>query len=248
MTRWPLAGIALLLITNLAYTQVELTLHLFTCATLPNGDFSKDLGVNPRVTRRAGFDVGDKVGLAQPGFGAGAELITPVWFKGLQWVFGAKVLANDANEKTAQAEFRALLGDSADLQFKYGRWVNIPVMTGFRYDYHFTHRYTLYGILQAGINVSKAASRKAYLGQLTVEDTQFFWTRDFGVEVGLGFVIDQTYNIGFRYLALNSPRYEGTRWLSEKMFPQIFSRENAILGEERAISMFVVTLGIQLFR
>ena len=249
MKRYMFFVLVLTLFASTVFAQPsELALHLFGIASVPNGDFGKAIGDNARITRRAGFDIGDKVGLAQMGFGGGAELISPVWFKGLQWVLSTKVLMNAADEGTVQSEFRSQLGDSVDVEFEYGQWINIPVMTGFRYDLHFTHKYTLYGILQAGVNLSKAASKKAIVGQVTAEDTKKEFARDFGFEVGLGLLFDQTYNIGFRYLALSTPRYEGTRKLSEKQFAEIFSRENAILGEERSISMFVVTLGIQLFR
>lgn len=237
------------LFTSTVFAQSgELALHLFGCASLPNGDFGKDIAANTQKTRRAGFYTGDKVGLAQTGFGCGAELISPVWFRGLNWVFSTKVLVNGVDGEAAQVKFRSELGDSVDLQFKYGQWLNIPVMTGFRYDHHFSHKYTLYGVLQAGVNLSKAPSKKATVRQVTAEDTNYEFARDFGFEVGLGFMLNQTYNLGFRYLALSTPHYDGTRKLSEKVFPEIPSLESAILGEERSISMFVVTLGIQLFR
>jgi hypothetical protein len=237
------------MITSAVFAQPsELALHLFGIVSLPNGDFGKDLGDNARLTRRAGFDIGDKVGLAQTGFGCGAELISPVWFQGLQWIFSAKTLVNSTKEETAQSEFRSQLGDSVDVILEYGQWINIPVMTGFRYDYYFTHKYALYGIIQGGINFSKAASRKVTIGDLTVEDTNYKWTRDFGYELSIGLLFDQTYNIGFRYLSLSTPRYEGTQYLSETRFPSIIYNESGILGEKRSISMYVVTLGIQLFK
>jgi len=226
----------------------RLTLHLFGGASLPSGDFGKDIGDNARITRRSGFDIGDKVGLAQTGFGGGAELIAPVWFRGLHWVLSTKIFVNGTDEGTVQSVLRSQLGDTVGVEFDHGQWLNIPILTGFRYDLQVTQKHTLYGTLQAGVNWSKAASRKATLGPLTVEDTQYEFARDFGVEAGLGFVFNHSVNLSFRYLALSTPRYEGTRKLSEKMFPQIFKRENAILGEERSISMFIVTLGVQLFQ
>lgn len=239
----------LVLMASTLFAQSNnLTLHLFGSASLPKGDFGKEIGNDAKITRRAGFDIGEKVGLANTGFGAGAELISPVWFKGLNWVFSTRVFVNAADEATVQSKFRSLLGDSVNVEFEFGRWVNVPIMTGFRYDFQLMNEFNVYGILQAGVNWSKAASRKATLDDLTVEDTSFEFARDFGFEFGLGLIIAQRYNIGFRYLALSSPRYEGTRKLSERMFPEIFKRENAILGEERTVSMFVVMVGVQLFK
>ncbi len=226
----------------------DLGVHLFGSVSLPNGDFAKNLGSDARITRRAGFHVGEKIGLAEAGLGIGIELASPVWFKGLQWIFGVKVFVNPTDESAALTKFRSELGDSVDLQFEFGQWINIPIMTGFRYNLHFGHLWTLYGTLQAGVNWSRAASRKARVNDLVVENTRYDFARDFGFEAGVGLLIAQTYNIGFRYLALGTPRYDGTRFLSEKQFPQILRRENAILGEERSISMFLVTFGVQWFQ
>jgi len=80
--------IVLTLFANELFAQQgELALHLFGIATAPNGDFGKKVADNTMVTRRSGFQVGDKIGLATSGLGVGGELIAPVWFRGLSWVF-----------------------------------------------------------------------------------------------------------------------------------------------------------------
>jgi len=261
----------LLLSSILLAQQGELSLHLFGSASLPYGDFGKKFDDYTRVTRISGFDTGDKIGLAATGAGVGAELIAPVWFRGLNWVLSGRIIVNGVNSESALSKYRSqIVGDTTittkiikeenvieSIDLEFGRWINIPVMTGFRYDHHFSHKYTLYGSLQAGVNLSKAPSKKATVGimslegvkeSVTADDTQFKFTRDFGFEVGLGLVFYQTYNLGFRYLALSTPRFDGTQTLSEKVFPEINSLEDTILGEDRSISMFIVTLGIQLFR
>ena len=261
--------IVLTLFASMLFAQQgELALHLFGSAGVPNGDFAKNIGDDTRITRISGFAIGERIGLAKTGPGAGFELIAPVWFRGLNWVFSSRIYVNGVNYETIQSAYRsAFVGDTVVVKSKnsivegvtldFGRWINIPVMTGFRFDHHFTHKYTLYGIIQAGLNISKAPSYKATVTMtnpegnretITADNTKYSFARDFGYEVGVGFVLDQTYNIGFRYMSLSSPRYDGTKKLSEKVFPYIYSRENDIIGEERSISMFVVTLGIQLFR
>jgi hypothetical protein len=219
--------------------------------TVPTGDFGKDIGENPLLRERAGFDIGKNVGLAETGFGAGAELITPVTLGGLDWILSARLLTNSSNIAAIETEFEHQLGDTVDIEFEYGNWINIPVMTGFRYNYSLAPNFSMHALIQVGINVSKAATRKATREiagmDSTVEETSFEFARDFGVEFGLGIELANKFNLGVRYLALNSPRYEGTRKLSEKQFPGIFSRESAILGEQRSISMILVTLGYYLF-
>lgn len=235
-------------------------------AALPSGDFGKDIGENANLTRRAGFNIGNEVGLAQPGFSLGAELYTPVGFTKLDWIISARVMVNGSDVSTVEDTFEHQLGDTVDINFEFGNWINIPVMTGFRYNYSLTPNLRMYGLIQAGINITKAASRKAVRPEIAVkwtypdltvvdttlldypvEETTFIFTRDFGYEFGLGIELANKFNLGFRYLALNTPRYQGTRELSEYQFPKIFSRENAILGEKRSISMFLITFGYYLF-
>ncbi|MBN2410226.1 hypothetical protein JXQ31_00955 [candidate division KSB1 bacterium] len=264
--------IILLLLSSTVYSQQgELSLHLFGSASLPNGDFGKNFDDYTRVTRLSGFRTGEKIGLAETGAGVGAELIAPVWFRGLNWVLSGRIIVNGVNGESALSKYHSqIVGDTTittniikerniikSINLEFGRWINIPVMTGFRYDHHFSHKYTLYGSLQAGVNLSKAPSKKATVGlmsfegvkeSVTADDTQFNFARDFGYELGIGFVFYQTYNLGFRYLALSTPRFDGTQNLSEKVFPEINSLKDTILGEDRSISMFIVTLGIQLFR
>ena len=236
-------------ITHCAFGQgSELAVHLYGMGALPAGDYSRDLADDSQLTRRSGFSIGSHIGLAATGFGMGAELVSPVGFRGLQWLFSVKGLCNGSNTEALQADFRKELGDSVALTLDYGQWLNLPVMTGFRYDYQFTAEFTLYSLLQAGINFSKMASRKASVDGLIVEDAHFDFARDFGFEWGIGVLYNQRYNLGFRYLDLRHPRYEGRKKISETIFPEIVSRDIVILGEERSISLFVVTLGIQLFK
>jgi hypothetical protein len=246
----------------------ELGFHFFGSASLPMGDFGKEEDDFTRVTRITGFDSGDKIGLATMGVGVGAELIAPVWFSGLKWVLSTRILINGVDDAAVKSIFRSqFVGDTVvykhenkavdGIDFEFGQWINIPVMTGFRYDYHFSSKYTVYGIIQAGMNLSKAPSQKATVvmkaldgtkESFIAEDREYEFARDFGFEVGVGFVLNQRYNIGFRYLALNTPRFDGTRNLAVQVFPEIFSLENIITGEERSVSMFVVSLGIQFYR
>ncbi len=264
--------IILMLLSSTLYSQQgELSLHLFGTASLPNGDFGKKSDNYTRVTRLSGFKTGDEIGLAQAGIGVGAELIAPVWFRGLNWVLSGRILVNNVKGETALSRYRSqIVGDTTvttniikqrnvinSIDLELGRWINVPVMTGFRYDHHFSHKYMVYASLQAGLNLSKAPNKTATVGitslegvkeSITADDEHFKFARDFGYEVGVGFVFYQTYNIGFRYLALSTPRFDGNRKLSEKVFPEINSRDDVILGEGRSISMFIMTLGIQLFR
>lgn len=241
--------IALVVFVNNAFSQgSELAVHLFGIGSLPTGDYAKDITSDSKLTRRSGFAIGSKIGLAATGYGAGFEMVAPVGFPGLQWLFSTKAIVNGSVTNALQTAFRAQLADSVAIELDYGSWLNVPVMTGFRYDYQFSPAYTAYGLLQAGINFSKMAARTARVGRLVVEKAEYDFARDFGFEFGAGLLLEKRYNLGFRYLSLAKPRYEGHKTLSETIFPEIITRDIAVLGEERSISMFIVTLGIQLFK
>lgn len=267
--RYLILSFSSLLIITLSVLQAQNndpSLLISGYAALPTGDFGKDIGENAHITRRAGFDIGDYVGLAQNGFGAGAELYTPLALRGVDWIISARVLTNRTDVSAIENTFEFQLGDTIDLQFEFGNWINIPVMTGIRYGYSLMPGVDIFGFIQVGINITQAAARKAVRPEITVkyrypdntvvdttfydypvEETTFKYSRDFGFEVGCGVELFRKFNVGVRYLALNTPRYQGTRKLSEYQFRNIFSRETVILGEPRRVSMFLISLGFYLF-
>jgi len=240
--------IVLVILSSTLHAQNEyVSLMISAYGSLPNGDYAEKIGDNPLLTRRSGFDIGSNIGLATTGYGVGIELNTPVLLNGLGWVIGVRFLANSTDGTTAEAEFEQLMGDSVDLVYETGTWLNIPVLTGLRYKYHFSNNFGATVLLQGGINFSKAASRNGTIGDVKAEETTFDFARDFGYELGLSIELFKKWNLGFSYLSLSTPRFEGSRTLSEKVFPEIFSRENEILGEERSVSMYVISLGYYLF-
>lgn len=231
--------------TAVSAQSIDLTFHVVGGTSFPVGDFGRSLGSNAGLTRRAGFNIGNDVGLAGVGFGGGLEVVSPAWLKNLSWILGARVFVNGSDAAAAQSRFQSLLEGSTRLEYEVGEWINIPIMTGLRYGVDLSDGYVLYGALQAGVNLTRAAPRKATVAGVVVEDTEYQFARDFGFEAGLGILVHKRYNLGVRFLDLGSPRYEGTRMLSEKQFPEIFSRENAILGDQWSISMVIVTLGVE---
>ncbi|NOZ62407.1 MAG: hypothetical protein GXO74_12085 [Calditrichaeota bacterium] len=239
---------ALMIFSSLLYAQSEYaSILISTIGSLPNGDMAQKLGDNPRLTRRAGFDIGKDVGLATSGYGAGVELNTPVLTPGLGWIVSFRFLINSTDSKEAEAEFKHLLGDTVDFVYETGNWINFPVMSGFRYKYDLTENFSVAALMQAGINFSRAPSRTGTVDGVVAEKTTFNFTRDFGYEFGFSFEMFKKWNLSFTYLNLNVPRYEGSRYLSEKVFPEIFSNENNILGEERSASMYLISLGYYVF-
>jgi len=212
----------------------------------PTGRFSDNLGEGASLTRRFGFNIGDDAGLATKGFGGGLELSTPVLTSNLSWVIGARVLFNPVDDTRITDFFEDEYDDTLDVDFENGSWFNAPIFTGLRYHYGISNDMNLYAIAQGGVNLTRQASRKAYVEGIIAEETTFNLSPDFGYELGFGVEFLKTYNIGVRYLNLGAPRYEGTRRLNERFFPLIPKREMYISGDSRPVSMIVLFLGYTL--
>ena len=240
------------LVTILAFCELyaqsrSIELMISGGVAMPLGDFGDEIGDLAHLTRRSGFYFGEKTGMADMGFGFGADLITPLKLKGFDWLLSSRALFNSQSDKAAEPLFEGLLSDSVNIIFELGTNINVPILTGFRYSLSLSPNYAFYALAQAGINFSKPGSRQASAKGVIAEKTSYNWRRDFGVEVGLGVDLFRKFNLGIRYLNLNTPRYEGKRVLSEQFFPQIVWRQNPIYGEERSISMYTISLGYYLF-
>jgi hypothetical protein len=231
----------LLMIGNSLFAQQsEISIHLFGGISAPDGDYIKKIDEFTEITKISGLNTGDKIGLAQ-------QLNTPVWVEGLFWTFTLGFFVNGVDGSDAQSKFRSDWGDSVAVNLEFGSWINIPVLTGFRYDLRVAQKLILYGIGEVGVNISKPPSLKATIGDMEIEDTKYLFARDFSYGVGIGLVYNQTYNIGLRYLNLGTARYNGTRNVTEQAFPEIYRRTQHIIGEQRSVSMYIFTVGIQLF-
>jgi len=228
---------------NLLAQDEDISFTFFGHYNVPTSRFSEKIGADPKITRRFGFDFGEKAGLANPGYGLGVEMAKPIFIDNLAWVISSKLIVNPVDVSEINSFFKDELGDTIGISFENGNWLNIPIFTGFSYGYDFTKNFSLCGTVQCGINITQQASRKAVVEGNVVENTTFKITPDFGFEAGIGFELFKKYNLGVRYLNLGSPRYEGTRKLNEKFFTSIPKREMNVDGDERPISMVLIMLG-----
>jgi len=211
--------------------------------SIPTGKFGETLGDGAELTNRLGFDPGDDVGLAKPGFGLGLEFSNTVLTDGLDWLISAKWLVNPTDVAGITDEFEDELGDTVDVEYENGNWINIPIFTGFKYTLHITDDVGIFGSLQAGLNITRQASRTAIVEGSVVEQTTFKFLANFGLEAGVGFELYKRYHLGFRYLNLGQPQYAGTRTMDPTFFPEIPRREMPIEGDQRSVRMFLIVLG-----
>lgn len=252
MKNLSISGLILLIILTGVLSAQDRPVNLLISGgiTIPTDDFGKEIGELARITARSGFQLGEKIGMAQMGYGFGAELIFSLRLKGLDWVFSGHLLSNPQTNEAIEPYFEDLLSDSlnrVNILFDLGNHINIPNMMGFRYSVSLSPDFGFYVQVLAGINFSKAGSFAVSTKGVWAEKTSYKWARDFGFGVGVGMDLCEKINLGVRYLSLNTPKYEGTRILSEIFFPDIPLRRNQILGEARSISMFTIQLGYYIF-
>lgn len=234
--------------SGLLYSQDDkVSLLIAGFGSLPQGDYGKSLGEDAKPTRRFGFDFGEHVGLAKPGVGLGGELNTQLLTDGLGWIVSVRYLLNSTDPSAVQREFNHQMGDSMNVIAETGTWHHIPVLTGFRYSLNVTQKLAVTAMIQGGINISQAPSRKVIVDGIIAEETSLKTARDFGYEFGIGLEWADKWNLEVSYADFGVPRYEGTRKLSEIVLPGIAARTNAVLGEERSISMILVRLGYYIF-
>ena len=213
--------------------------------SLPVDGFAENLGANPRVTRRDGFDVGTGAGFASEGLGVGLEISLPTGARGLRWNTGLMLLINGSDDKMLTQTFQSLLGESVVVEFDYGYWIQMPVMTGFQYRFPAFGKTDFYGMIQGGLSLILPPTREANVSGATVDKRTYDLTRQFGYGLGGGFVVNNKFDLGFRYLDFGEPAFDGTRSLDTGYFDEAHDilGEDVILGEKRPVSMLLLSLG-----
>ena len=219
---------------------------IYGSALLPAGTYKASLGSNPGITRRFGFDIGEDAGLAAVGGGVGCDLRIPVLTRGLDWVVSLQGLVNGVRTEDALDLFRDELHDTVAVGMSTGAWIHVPLFTGLAYGIDLGDGLQLDLTAQGGIHVTRQAPRTVMVHGTVVEETSFQFMPDFGYQVGAGFSFAGGYQILLRYVDLGTPRYEGTQVLNEKYFTTIPRKENAINGDPRRVSMFLIALGYTL--
>ena len=233
-------------ITEILAQNSNLNVQIFGIGSIPIGEFNKKIGSSYEITRKSGFDYGTNIGLADIGYGIGTELNIPVLINGLAWQFSTKLLFNPTDNSKITEAFNNDERIIDELIFDTGNWLNVPIMSGFSYGLKLFTGINFYVQLQAGINISHQPERKATYQNVLVEEVKYNDLVDFAIEPAISFDYNEIYTLSLRYINLNSPRFEGTRYINEKLFPEISTRDYKIAAEEKSIEMLLITFGIKL--
>jgi hypothetical protein len=236
----------LLTVTELFAQNSNMNFQVFGLGSIPVDEFNKKIGSSIEITKKNGFDYGSNVGLAKFGYGIGVELSIPVLVSGLAWQFSTLYLLNSTDNSQITYEFNNDEKIIEKLEFEIGNWSNLPFTTGFSYGLNLISKINIYLHLQAGINYSSQPDRKVFYDDILVESVKYNDLIDFAFQPGISIDYNEFYSISFRYLNLNSPRFEGKRYINELLFPEISTRDYKIAAEEKSIEMFLITLGIKL--
>ena len=164
--------------------------------SMPQGDFGDDTGVD--------------AGGAKTSFGIGFDYNSPLKTKGLIWISSVTILLNGLDESDLEAALRSEL-PGVDFDLDVGRWINIPVLTGLKFQTEISPTLDIYGIGQTGLNFVKAPGAEITAGSVTGE-MSYDTATSFGFCFGGGIILKEknSINIGFRYFLLGEPEIDGT--------------------------------------
>lgn len=151
--------------------------------SIPTGDFGDDNGARDDGFANVGFNLnGEYVSFFED---------TPE----LGWVSSLGININGGDQ-----DLRSGIQD-VDI----GSWINIPLLTGVRYQHNLDNGNPIYAQAKIGINFSKAP--KIELNQVGNELTTNLAT-SFGLALGGGIIVNDKINLSLRYLGLGEPELE----------------------------------------
>ena len=213
----------LLLVSFLSYAQpAKGQFSIFGGLSMPQGDFANN-------------DFGEDAGFAKTGFCLGAEYVKPLNSPGLSWVTNVSIIFNSVDADPIAEGYGEEQG--VDLSGDAGSYLNIPVMTGIRYQSETSPTMQIYGLAQVGLNYMKPPTVELSAEYITAEMETESKT-SFGFGIGAGMILNNKYNIGFRYLTFGEQDLESTIDI-----PGIGTYDE---DSEMSLSMILITVGIAL--
>jgi hypothetical protein len=213
------------LITGFSFGQAKMgQFAIFAAVSLPVGDFGDDK------------TVGD--GYATTGFGAGLDYAHPIGTPGLTWFSTGAFIYNGFDDKGLRALAEE---DLTNVNIDGGSWINIPILTGLKYETEVSPTMDFFALGQVGLNFYMPPTSDI-TGQEGDETVSAEFSLDsgtsFGFTIGAGLVFNNKFNVAFRYLSLGEPEIEGT-----VSYP---GGSDAIEGQDISIAIFLLTVGFNL--
>ena len=227
MKRIVFTFIALFFVISISYAQGSGDFTMFGCVALPQGDFQDDFGTDACA--------------AKTGFGFGVEQTIATGAPMVGWITSAAVFFNKCEEDIFEKDIEALLQvEVSDLDI--GKYMNIPILTGLKFQGPASQGIDVYGLGQVGLNIFKFPSIEGTTAD--GYEGEFSWDTAtcFAFCVGAGFVLNRSVNIGIRYYGLGEPEFEGTFEYSGNGVSQKVKWHEL----DKNVSMLMIMLGITL--
>jgi len=215
--------ILVFLISGLSFGQAKMgKFAVFAALSLPTGDFGDDK------------TFGDAY--ATTGFGAGIDYAHPLGTEGLTWFSTGAFLYNGFDDKGIKelAESEGVANPNVDS----GSWINIPILTGLRYETEISPTMDFFALGQVGLDFYMPPNSDITFegGSASVE---FDSGTSFTFGLGAGLVFNNKFNVSFRYLSMGEPEIEGTVTSPD-------GTENIDPPLEMGISVILLTVGMNL--
>jgi len=216
--------ILICLMTGLSFAQAKTgQFAVFAAVSLPTGDFGDN------------NNFGD--GYATTGFGAGIDYAHPLGTPGLTWFSSGALLYNGFDDSGIKdlAEDGGISEPTVDA----GSWINIPILTGLKYEGQASPTMDFFVFGQAGLDFIMPPD--ADVSSRDTDDTaelSFDSSTSFTFAIGGGLVFNNKFNVSIRYLTMGEPKIEGN--------VTVDGEEVDTLEEDIGISVVLLTVGLNL--
>jgi len=220
--------IIICLMTGLTFAQAKMgQFSVFAALSLPSGDFGDN------KTQGDGY--------ATTGFGAGLDYAHPLGTPGLTWFSTGAFIYNGFDDKAfkqlAEEEYN-MSNPSVD----GGSWINIPILTGLRYETEVSPTMDFFAAGQIGLNfymppsadISGQVGGETVSGEISIDSGTAF-----GFAIGAGLAFNNKFNVSIRYLSLGAPEIEGT-------VSSPGGSDNIETTKDTGIAVFLFTAGMNL--
>lgn len=189
--------------------------------SMPSGDFADD-DLNDAIFNGSGYAV--------DGIYVGYKHLSPLSPPGLSWTLSAGMTYNklgddfeDDFEEGLQDYINENVGYGYDLEIKFLKYVNIPVIAGLQYERAIAKNISLFGEFGVGFNVLKLTDLT-----LSIDGDDAIYKFDpstkASYKIGGGFLIKGKYSINLTYMNLGSHKVSYTVESSDAPIDDTFSK------------------------
>jgi len=161
----------------------------------PSGNFADD-------TYSDG--ISDGSGCAAMGLNLGLKYFIPLKINGMSLFFGADILYNTLS-KDYQDALEEEIPSNSDIEIKYSKYINIPIIVGLNQKFELKKDLFIYGEAGIGLNFSKITDLVIESKETDISSTlSFDPMSNLCFSIGGGVIIQNKYTIGLNYKPLGS--------------------------------------------